>query len=116
MFTSVLQLAVMGSLSHRYAVVQQQGVTWRCCSGRGRTAASGMLTPAVLPHKEVTWRCCSGRGRTAVRIATSLLAQQTLFLPAYNLLSKRAWRDTATVFERNFTNGAKRSFLFNLTS
>ena len=40
-------------------------VTWSCCSGRERTAASGIRTPAGLRHRPVTWKCCSGREKTA---------------------------------------------------
>ena len=43
------------------------GGTWRCCSGRGRTAAHGTVAAALQQREVDTWGCCSGPGRTAAR-------------------------------------------------
>ena len=76
------------------AVLQQEEVTWRCCSGRGRTAASGMPAPVVLQHEEVTWRCCSGRGRTAARgmLTLAILQQQQVTWRCCSGLARTAVR------------------------
>ena len=41
--------------------------TWRCCSGRERTALRVTRRLAAMPRVAATWRCCSGRARTALR-------------------------------------------------
>ena len=45
----------------------RKAATWRCCSGRERTALRGTSGLAPMPRKAATWRCCSGRARTALR-------------------------------------------------
>ena len=44
-----------------------KAATWRCCSGRERTALRGTRGLAPKPRKAATWRCCSGRETTALR-------------------------------------------------
>ena len=41
--------------------------TWRCCSGRERTALRGTSDLRRCRAMAATWRCCSGRARTALR-------------------------------------------------
>ena len=46
------------------APMPRMAATWRCCSGRERTALRGTSGLAPKPRKAATWRCCSGRERT----------------------------------------------------
>ena len=55
------------------APMPRKAATWRCCSGRERTALRGTSGLAPMPRKAATWRCCSGRARTALR-GTRILA------------------------------------------
>ena len=52
----------------------RKAATWRCCSGRARTALRGTSGLAAMPRKAATWRCCSGRERTALRGTSGLAA------------------------------------------
>ena len=46
---------------------------YTCCSGRGRTAARGMIRRAHRPLWLDTWRWCSGHGSTAARGVSELV-------------------------------------------
>jgi hypothetical protein len=48
------------------ALLLQAG-TWRCCSGRGSTAASGTRGLVHTPLRAGTWSCCSGRRSNTAR-------------------------------------------------
>ena len=56
------------------AAMPRKAATWRCYSGRERTVVRGTSGLAAMPRKAATWRCYSGRERTAVRGTSGLAA------------------------------------------